>query len=79
MPFLKYEFTKILEDLFTIASFTVTKISDQTEKKIKAKGLNLTLVTFWNLFGCKMSSIKLLKLNWTPESIPTAWVLKITD
>ena len=22
-----------------------------------------------------MSSIKLLKLNWTPESIPTAWVL----
>ena len=27
------------------------------------------------LVGCKMSSIKLLKLNWTPESIPTAWVL----
>ena len=24
-----------------------------------------------------MSSIKLLKLNWTPESIPTAWVLSI--
>ena len=24
------------------------------------------------LVGCKMSSRKLLKLNWTPESIPTA-------
>ena len=23
-----------------------------------------------------MSSIKLLKLNWPPESIPTAWVLR---
>ena len=23
-----------------------------------------------------MSAIKLLKLNWTPESIPTAWVLR---
>ena len=37
MPFLKYEFTKILEDLFTIASFKVTNISDQTEKKLKLK------------------------------------------
>ena len=27
------------------------------------------------LVGCKMSSRKLLKLNWTPESILTAWGL----
>ena len=27
------------------------------------------------LVGCKMSSRKLIKLNWTPESIPTAWGL----
>ena len=28
------------------------------------------------LVYCKMSSSKLLKLNWTPESIPTAWELR---
>ena len=28
------------------------------------------------LVGSKMSSRKLLKLNWTPETIPTAWELK---
>ena len=28
------------------------------------------------LFGCKMSARKLLKLNGTPESLPTAWGLK---
>ena len=27
------------------------------------------------LVGCNMASRKLLKLNWTPESIPTAWGL----
>ena len=27
------------------------------------------------LVGCKMSSRKLLKLNGTPESLPTAWGL----
>ena len=26
--------------------------------------------------GCKMSSRKLIKLNGTPESLPTAWGLK---
>ena len=29
------------------------------------------------LVGYKMSSRKLLKLNWTPESIPTVWGLRL--
>ena len=33
-------------------------------------------MTFLKLVGCKMLSRKLLKLNDTPESLPTAWELK---
>ena len=52
-------------------------IYDQTkELKIKAKDLSLTLVTFWNLSAVKCPLENYLKLNWTPESIPTAWGLK---
>ena len=33
-------------------------------------------MTFFKLVGCKMSSRKIIKLNGTPESFPTAWELR---
>ena len=67
MPFLRNEFLKIFENfLGPFYDYVIFKdennLWSNLELKIKAKDLNL-------------SSIKLLKLNWTPESILTAWVL----
>ena len=49
MPFLRNEFLKIFEDVFTKMLFTeMTHIHDQRKKelKIKAEDLRVTLVTF---------------------------------
>ena len=57
MPFLRNEFSKIFEELFTITLFSKMKIIyDQTKINMFAR--------------------KLLKLNGTPESLPTAWGLR---
>ena len=37
----------------------------------------MTLVTFLNFFACKILFRKLLKLNGTPEALPTAWGFKL--
>ena len=55
MPFLRNEFSKIFQERFTFTKFSKMKIIyDQTKiLKIKAKDLNLTMVTFWNLLAVK--------------------------
>ena len=55
MSFLRNEFLKIFEDLFTKALFTeTTHIYDQMKnKKIKAKDLILAFVTFWTFSALK--------------------------
>ena len=58
MPFLRNELSKIFENVFRIKNYSKTSEFDVGD--------------ILNLFDCKMSSRKLLKLNLTPESHPTA-------
>ena len=46
--------------------------------KTLSQGPKFNVGDILDFVGCKMSSRKLLKLNGTPESLPTAWGLDET-
>ena len=77
MPFLRNGFLKIFEDLFTITLFSKMKIIYNFELKIKARDLNLTLVTFWILLAVKCPLENYSKPYGSATAMPPAWGLKI--
>ena len=53
----------------------MTKIYDKTIIRNQISRPEFDVGDFWTILGCNVSSRKLLKLNGTPESLPTAWGL----
>ena len=52
--------------------FEMTHIYDQTKNKIESEIYEVVVGDVLKLFGFKMSTRKLIKLNGTPESHPSA-------